>query len=116
MSEETRARVWATRSWDDNWYDVIRRVIFKDSMLLDMMMIPEKERKNVINFADKYFVNDVMPDSLVINENVRVIYADTEGARLNIPQVRSRYIEFDVYVKDKEQRTYGRDGLSLRSR
>ena len=113
---DTRAKVWATHSWDDNWYDVIRHVIFKDTMLLDMMMIPQQERKNVINFVTKYFVNDAMPDSLMINENVRVVYAEMEGAVTNVPQVRTRYMEIDVYVKESEQRTYGIDGLSLRNR
>lgn len=81
-----------------------------------MMMIPTSERKNVIGFTKKYFVNDAMPDALVINENVRIVYTESEGTATNIPQLRNRYIEFDVYVKEEEQRTLNNDGLVFRNR
>lgn len=107
-------RVWATQSWDDNWTNVIARVLFKDTVLLDMMMIPQEDRNNVVKFIKKYFVRDVMPDTLIIDENVRVVYSDGEGSPMNIPQVRRRYMAFDVYVKHEFLNNYDNNRLKDR--
>jgi len=51
-------KVWKTRTWYDNWNNIIRKVLFKDTMLLDLMMIPSSERNNVVTFINRYFVRD----------------------------------------------------------
>lgn len=83
-------RVWPDSTWEDNWNNVVRRVLFKDTMLLDMMMVPAADRTNALAFINRYFVRGTMTDALVINENVRVVYSDIEGVPMNIPQVRRR--------------------------
>lgn len=40
-----------------------------------------------------------MPDEPVVNEEVRVIYYETEGTKLGSPHVTKKYLAFDVYVK-----------------
>lgn len=107
-------RVWKTRTWYDNWNNVIRNVLFKDEMLLDMMMIPPEDRNNVLTFITRYFVRQGMSDVLITNEQVRIMYADVEGAAMNIPQMSKRYLEFDIYVRDKHLHNYDSDRLRSR--
>lgn len=52
--------VTKTRTWHDNWNDVIRMVIFPDARLKELMLVPTKERHNIRAFLDKYFVLDEM--------------------------------------------------------
>ena len=40
-----------------------------------------------------------MPDEPVVDENVRVIYYETEGVKLGSPHVTKKYLAFDIYVK-----------------
>jgi len=40
-----------------------------------------------------------MPDEPVVDEEVRVIYYETEGTKLGSPHVTKKYLAFDVYVK-----------------
>lgn len=115
MQAGDNKRVWATQSWDDNWNNVIRNVLFEDEMLKDMMMIPSNERNNMLSFRDRYFIRDAMVDNLVTDEKVRIVYADSEGAPTNIPQLRRRYIEIDVYVKHEYEYSYSADRLQART-
>lgn len=78
------------------------------------MMIPLAERKNIMKFTSSYFIRSSMPDALIINEKVRVVYSDTEGAPMNISQMRRRYMAFDIYVKNEEVNTFDSDRLKLR--
>ena len=41
------------KTWKDNLNDVIRDVFFVDTELLDLMMIPEDDREDIIKFIGK---------------------------------------------------------------
>ena len=41
------------KTWKDNLNDVIRDVIFTDSELIDLMMIPMEDKEDIIRFIDK---------------------------------------------------------------
>jgi len=43
-------------SFDSDWNNVIRRVIFKSDELLTLMMIPSGDRTNIKKFIDSYFI------------------------------------------------------------
>lgn len=60
------------KTWKDNLNDVVRDVIFNDQEMMDLMMIPKKDRENIIKFIDKYFIRNPAPDELVTNEDVRI--------------------------------------------
>lgn len=63
------------------------------------MCIPERHRGSIRDFLDRYFIEDAMPDEPVVDEEVRVIYYETEGTKLGSPHVTKKYLAFDVYVK-----------------
>lgn len=87
-----------TRTWADNWNNVIRYVLFRDEKLRELMLIPEKA--TIIDFITKYFIEDANPDELLTDEKVRVICYDSEGSELRNPNVKLHYKEMDIYVKD----------------
>ena len=63
------------------------------------MCIPECHRGSIRDFLERYFIEDAMPDEPVVDEEVRVIYYETEGTKLGSPHVTKKYLAFDVYVK-----------------
>ena len=89
-------------TWEDNWNDVIRHVIFQDEELKRAMLIPKNKFDNIIAFRDQYFVNDAMSDVLVTDEAVRICYYQDPGFALN-NHVKRRLLRFDIYVKREEQ-------------
>jgi hypothetical protein len=101
--------VWKTRTWEDNWNNVIRYVLYQDDILKEYMLVPDDGTVAIDKFIKNYFIRSAMPDALVTDQKVRVIYYETEGQDMNIQQARMRYLEFDVYVKDSEEHTIGRD-------
>ena len=64
------------------------------------MCIPQDKRSNIREFIGRFFIEDAMPDELVIDEDVRVIYYDTEGTQLGSPHVLRKYLVFDIYAKN----------------
>ncbi len=87
-----------TRTWADNWNNVMRYVLFRDEKLRALMLIPEKA--TIIDFITKYFIEDANPDELLTDEKVRVICYDSDGGALRNPNVKFHYKEMDIYVKD----------------
>lgn len=55
---------------------------------------------NIKVFIEKYLVEDALPDELMVNEDVRVVYYETEGTKLGTPHVTRKYLAFDIYVKE----------------
>jgi len=45
------------RTWDDNWNDAIRHVLYPDEALRSLLLIPADER-NIQTFIQKYLVVD----------------------------------------------------------
>lgn len=87
-----------TKTWDDNWNDVIRKVIFKDEKLKTLMLIPGGTA--IVPFITKYFIEDAAPDAILTTEKVRVNYYDAEGYETGNKNVVRKYKHFDIYVKE----------------
>ena len=102
-----------TQTWDDNLNDVIRDVIFPNTEMLDLMLIPNDDRSDIIKFIDKYFVKDVTTDELLTTEDVRICYFKEQGRSIGM-RANKQYLCFDIYVKDKVQHTASNDLLKNR--
>jgi hypothetical protein len=89
-------------SWDDDWNKLIRERIFTDSELKSLMLIPTTDLTNIVNFIEKYFVEAVVTDALVINENSRILMYETTGTAAGAnPYIYAQYMHFDIYVKNQ---------------
>lgn len=64
-------------TWDDNMNDV-RRYLFNDEILKDLMLLPEESRENIVDFRDKYFVLGETSDEVLRDEDVRIVYYTSE--------------------------------------
>ena len=104
------------RTWHDNWNDVIRDVLFPDARLKELMLIPPKSRENIKDFIEKYFVEDVMPDELITDEDVRVLYYETEGVKLDGRHILKKHLEFDIFVRNAVLYTAANDRLQRRDK
>lgn len=101
-----------TRTWQDNWNNVIRDVLFPDAKLKELMLVPDGT--DIMRFQDKYFVRDASTDELLTNEKVRVVHYDTRGLDTYNMHVRGKYKEFDIFVKEDVEHTATTDRLQSR--
>lgn len=92
------ARVEKKRTWKDNWNNVIRYILFQDEKLRTLMCLPEDV--TITRFIDKYFIENENPDEIITDEKVRISYYDSRGGDSGNKDVRIKYKEFDIYVKD----------------
>ena len=106
------ARVEKTRTWKDNWNNVIRYVLFPDEKLKRLMKIPTGT--SITDFIDRYFVQDENAGEILINEPVRIVYWDSEGRESGNMNVRNKYKEFDIFVKDDILHNATEDRLQFR--
>lgn len=110
-------RVEKTTTWADNWNNVIRTVIFPDDELLELMMVPDESRVDIIKFVREHFVETAQPDEPVLKQDVLVYYHDTEGDNFGETNyVRKRYLEFDIYVKKENLYNCSSDRMKRRDR
>lgn len=92
-------------------------MIFPDAELKALLLIPEAEHSDIRAFVGRYFIEDAMPDELVTDEKVRVIYYETEGSKLNNdPHITKKYLEFDIYVEAESLYNVGSDRLCRRDK
>lgn len=105
-------RVQKTKTWKDNWNDVIRHVLFPDEELKKLMMLPDD--LTIVGFIEKYFIQDENAGELLISEPVRILYWDSEGRDSGNMNVRNKYKEFDVFVRDDVLHTATNDRLQNR--
>lgn len=101
-----------TRTWQDNWNNVIREEIFPDAKLKELMLVPEGT--DIVKFTDKYFIRDGSTDELLTNEKVRIVHHDDEGFGSFNPNVRCKYKNFDIYVSEDVEHTASGDWLKSR--
>lgn len=80
------------------------------------MCIPAEKRENIREFIRSYFVEDAMPDELMIDEDVRIICYETEGAKFGNPHVTKKYLAFDIYVKETMLYNVSKDRLQRRDK
>lgn len=101
-----------TKTWDDNWNDVIRTVFFKDDVLKSLMLVPEKTP--IVPFVTKYLLEDAAPDALLTTEDVRVSHYDSQGYETGNKNVIRKFKEFDIYVKESVQYNATNDRIKSR--
>lgn len=111
MAESDRY-VEKTRTWQDNWNNVVRNVLFPDARLKELMLVPEGT--NILKFQEKYFIRDGSTDELLTNEKVRIVHHDAQGTYTFNPHVRMKYREFDIYVSEDVEHTADPDRLRSR--
>lgn len=100
-------------SWMKDWNDIIRYVFFSDWELKKLMMIPDGT--NIITFINNYFVRSQFTSTLLTNENVRILYYDSQGQNTDNPNVRKKIMTFDIFVKNEHAHDVGEDRLMMRS-
>ena len=101
-----------TKTWKDNWNDIIRYVFFPDEKLLSLMCVPKDTP--ITKFIEKYFIEDAVSSELLTDEKVRIIYYDSDGSDTGNKDVLNRYKEFDIFVKDDVLHTATKDRLQNR--
>ena len=79
------------------------------------MLIPAASLGNIKTFIEKHFVEDIMPDELLTDEDVRILYYETEGMRLGAG-VTQKFLEFDIFVKNAVLYTATADRLQRRDK
>ena len=80
------------------------------------MLIPTANRKNIKMFIEKYFVEDALSDELVTDEDVRILYYETEGSLFGNPHILQKYLEFDIFVKNASLFNATNDRLQRRDK
>ena len=95
--------------WLKAWNKIIREVIFHDYELKKLMKLPS--RTGVIQFCDNYFIKAGYTNKLLTDQVCRIIYADSQGAPTDVPNITRNMITFDIYVRNDEERTVGDDAL-----
>lgn len=104
--------VFMTDSWTHEWADIVREVIFKDPILKELMMIPTGT--SIIQFEDEYFIKMTFADVTVIDEDVRIVYANLNSNDIKHPNVIRQEMSFDVFVKKEHIHDVGDDRLMER--
>ena len=109
---ESDRYVEKTRTWQDNWNNVVRNVLFPDEKLKELMLVPKDT--DIVKFIDKYFIRDGSTDELLTNEKVRIVQHDSQGYDTGVKNVRGKYRDFDIYVSEDVEHTYDNDWLKSR--
>ena len=89
------------RTWYDNLVNVFGQVLFKDQTLLELMLVPEGDRKNLITLRNKYIVMDDMADKLLVDEAVRILYDEDACVKID-RNVQIKYVDFSIYVRNDQ--------------
>jgi len=101
-----------TRTWQDNWNNVVRNVLFQDDKLKELMLVPEGT--DIMTFQKKYFIRDGSTDELLTNEKVRVVTYDEQGSETWNKDVKIKYKNFDIFVSEDVEHTADTDRLRSR--
>ena len=101
-----------TRTWQDNWNNVVRNVLFQDDTLKTLMLVPSGT--DIVKFQKKYFIRDGSTDELLTNEKVRIVVHDDEGDDTFNKGVKVKYKTFDIYVSEDVEHTADLDLLRSR--
>lgn len=85
--------------WTNAWNTIIRRVIFPDYDLKQLMKVPANTK--ITDFVKYYFIKAGYTNELLTNQVCRIIYGDTVGKDTDVPNIRKNLMTFDIYVKTK---------------
>lgn len=99
--------------WIKGWNTILRKVIFPDYYLTELMKLPQKT--TIIQFRDKYFIRAGFTNKLLENESVRIVYSDVPGQDTDVPNVKRNMMLFDIYVKLEDLYNAGEDRLMMRT-
>lgn len=80
---------------------VIRKYLFADKELKELLLIPDTEKNNLLAFEKKYFSNVLVDNEPIEDRQVRVNYYDGRTVYTDNKDVRLKDIEFDIYVNEK---------------
>ena len=100
--------------WINAWNTIIREVIWKDQELKTLMKLPKNT--TIIQFIDKYFIQNAYTNKLLTDEVCRIVYSDIQGSQTSVPNIKRNMMMFDIYVKDEELHNFGNDRLVLRTK
>ena len=100
------------RTWQDNWNNVVRNVLFPDDKLKELMLVPTGT--SIVAFQDKYFIRDGSTDELLTNEKVRIVTHDDQGSYTFNKGVNVKYKNFDIYCSEDVEHTADVDRLKSR--
>lgn len=100
-------------AWITEWNTILRKVIFADSKLKELMMLPDDT--DIITFNDKYFIRASYTNDLVENEKVRIVYGFIRNDGTDVPDVKRNLLSFDIYVKKEHLHNADRDRLLYRT-
>ena len=103
------------QTWEDNWNDAVRTILFPDERLKDLLLIPDRDRENIMKFITEYFVRFPMTDEVLADHKVRVIYDDEEPDDMNIAQAVKAKLVFDIFVKSDHLHDVEQDRLKDRA-
>lgn len=84
-------------AWITEWNTILRKVLFADERLKELMMLPDDT--DIITFNDKYFIRASYTNDLVENEKVRIVYGFIDNGDSGVPDVKRNLLNFDIYVK-----------------
>lgn len=101
-----------TRTWQDNWNNVVRNVLFPDDKLKELMMVPTGT--DIVTFQKKYFIRDGSTDELLTAEKVRIVTHDDQGSWTFNKGVNIKYKNFDIYCSEDVEHTADVDRLKSR--
>ena len=83
--------------WTKAWNTIIRRVIFPDYDLKQLMKVPAKVK--ITDFIKYYFIKAGYTNELLTNQVCRIVYGDVAGKDTDVPNVKKNMLMFDIYVK-----------------
>lgn len=101
-----------SRTWQDNWNNVVRNVLFPDDKLKELMMVPTGT--DIVTFQKKYFIRDGSTDELLTTEKVRIVTHDDPGSWTFNKGVNVKYKCFDIYCSEDVEHTADVDRLKSR--
>lgn len=104
--------MYFVKTWSMRWDDIIRDVLFPETELAELMMIPTDT--DIITWTNKYFVDAALCTDLVEDEDVRVLWYEDQSSKTTNPLVNRRKICFDIYVKAEHVRDATTDMLRSR--
>lgn len=101
------------KEWHNSWNEIIRKVLFKDLILKDLMMIPEGT--SILEFIDRFFIKASYTSKVLKDENVRIVYSDMKPVETASHKVTRNEMIFDIYVKTEHLHDASEDLLQSRA-
>lgn len=102
-----------TEVWVEAWNKIVRD-LYKNTTFKKLILLPAKT--TIVEFVDKYFVENGFSNDIVIDEAVRVVYGIVRSEDTDSPGVKQAQLSFDIFVKRDRMRDADPDRLKLRTK